>query len=66
MNDVDLWRAAVDLMNAHGTRAEAEALRRGDAALDGGDIAGFNRWKKVARLIAEMQTRKSPPDKDVH
>lgn len=64
MNDVQLWRDAAALLNEHGAVAEAEALRRADAALDGGDVAGFNRWKRVARLIVEMQSQE--PDGEVH
>lgn len=60
MDDVKLWRAAAELMNTHGEGAQDEALRRADAAIDAGDIDGFNRWKRVARLIVEMQSRGSP------
>ncbi len=64
MDDVQMRRAAVDLMLSHGETAEAEALRRADAAIDSGDIDSFSRWKHIARLIVEMQSR--PPDDDVH
>ena len=64
MSDVELWRAAAELLTSHGDTAEAEALRRADAAIDGGDVDGFNRWKRVARLITEMRTR--TPGDDVH
>ena len=60
--DVQLWRAAAELLTAHGD--VAEALRRADAALDSGDVDGFNRWKRVARLIVEMKNK--TPDGDVH
>lgn len=64
MSDAQAWRAASELMTSHGEKAEAEALRRADAAIDGGDIDGFNRWKRVARLIMEMQSR--TPGDDIH
>lgn len=64
MDKGQLWRVAAELLNEHGEVAEAEALRRADAAIDGGDIDGFNRWKCVARLIVEMQSK--TPDGDVH
>lgn len=60
MDDVTLWRAAAELMNAFDEGAQGEALRRADAAIDAGDIDGFNRWKRVARLIVEMQSRGRP------
>ena len=56
LGEVELWRSAADLIAAHGEEAEAQALARADAALDSGDVNGFNSWKKVARLIAEMQS----------
>ena len=64
MDDVQLWRAAVDLLNSHGEGAEAEALRLADAALDSGDIDSFTRWKRISRLIGRMQAKK--PGDDVH
>jgi hypothetical protein len=64
MSDIEMWRAAVELMAEHGDAAQDEALKRADAAIDGGDIDGFNRWKRVARLIADMQSR--TPGGDVH
>ncbi|HEX4178556.1 MAG TPA: hypothetical protein VHY57_08965 [Rhizomicrobium sp.] len=64
MSDIEMWRAAVELMAEHGDAAQDEALKRADAAIDGGDIDGFNRWKRVARLIADMQSR--TPGDDVH
>jgi len=62
MNEVQMWRAAAEILTAHGDKAEAEALRRADAALDSGDVEGFNRWKRVARLILEMQSNTSGGD----
>lgn len=64
MDDVQLWRAAVDLLNSHGEKAEAEALKLADAALDEGNIDSFTRWKRVSRLIGEMQSKK--PGDDIH
>jgi len=64
MSDIETWRAAAELMATHGDAAQDEALKRADAAIDSGDINEFNRWKRVARLIAEMQSR--TPDGDVH
>ena len=64
MSDPQLWRVAAELLTSHGEKAQAEALRRADAAIDGGDIDGFNRWKRIGRLIMEMQAR--GPGDDVH
>jgi len=64
VNDVQTWRDAADLLASHGATAGAEALRRADVAIDGGDLDGFNRWKRIARLIVEMQSR--APGHDVH
>ncbi len=64
MSDVQSWRTAAELLTSHGETAEAEALRRADAAIDGGDIESFNRWKRIARLIVDMRSR--APGDDVH
>jgi hypothetical protein len=57
MNHAQNWRLAAELMTSHGESAEAESLRRADAAIDAGDVDGFNRWKRVARLITEMRSK---------
>jgi anthranilate phosphoribosyltransferase len=57
MSDALLWRAAAALMASHGESAEAEAYRRADAAIDTGDVDGFNRWKRVARFITAMRSK---------
>jgi len=57
MNNAQYWRLAAELMTSHGESAEAESLRRADAAIDAGDVDGFNRWKRVARLIMEMRSK---------
>ncbi|HEY2009038.1 MAG TPA: hypothetical protein VGH23_08625 [Rhizomicrobium sp.] len=64
MDTGQLWRIAAELLKGHGEAAEAEALKRADAAIDGGDVDGFNRWKCVARLIVEMQSK--TPSGHVH
>jgi hypothetical protein len=64
MGEVELWRSAADLISAHGDEAAARALALADAALDDGDINGFSSWKKVARLIAQMQS--DTPRGDAH
>jgi hypothetical protein len=64
MSDIDMWRAAANLITEHGDAAQDQALKRADAAIDDGDINGFNWWKRVARLFADMQSR--TPGDDVH
>jgi hypothetical protein len=64
MNNAQNWRLAAELMTSHGESAEAESLRRADAAIDAGDVDGFNRWKRVARLIMEMRSKAR--DNNVH
>ena len=64
MNHAQNWRLAAELMTSHGESAEAESLRRADAAIDAGDVDGFNRWKRVARLIMEMRSKAR--DNNVH
>ena len=65
MDETQMWRVVAELMTAHGDSAHAEALKRADAAIDGGDIDGFNRWKRIARLIVDMLS-KSSGSSDVH
>jgi hypothetical protein len=59
MDEIDIWRTAKILMDAHGENASLEAAMRADHALDQGQPDTVNVWKRVMRAIVELQ-RETP------
>jgi hypothetical protein len=49
MDEIDIWRTAKILIDAHGDNAWLEAARRADHCLEDGNPEGINVWKRVLR-----------------
>ena len=60
INELDRWRAAQQLINAHGELAEYQAGVRAADFLEGGDRAGFDLWQDIAKKIQHLQQRRAP------
>lgn len=54
MADVDIWRAAHQMMQLYAEGALWRATLRADALLDQGDTQGFFAWKRIARAIDDL------------
>jgi hypothetical protein len=52
--DVDIWRAADQMVRLYGEGALWRATMRADALLDQGDSQGFFAWKRIARAIDDL------------
>ena len=61
MDEVDIWRSAKLLIEAHGEDAAMEAAMRADRALEDGypDVATV--WQKVMRAIEQLQQTERKP-----
>ena len=55
ISDLDIWRAAILLIQRHGEDAEIEAAKRADQMLERGDLDGQVAWKRIRRAIVELQ-----------
>jgi len=66
MNELDIWRTAKVLIDAHGEGAEIEAAMRADLAIDQGNAAVENIWKRVLRAIQELPQQKPSGDVSLH
>ena len=66
MEDIDVWRAAHQLMKRHGDTAEDQAARRGELAFDCGDEFNANLWYKIAMAIAELRRTAPEPGELIH
>ena len=52
---LDIYRAADLIMKQHGEDAPIESAMRADSMLEAGDLDGLAVWKRVLRVIEELQ-----------
>ena len=65
-SDLDIYRAANELIKQHGEAADIEAAMRADECLAAGDMEGEAVWLRIGRAIEELQSQKRPGDVEVH
>jgi hypothetical protein len=58
MDEIDIWRTAKILIDAHGAEASLEAAHRADHALEDGLQDAVNVWKRVMRAVEDLQRPK--------
>jgi hypothetical protein len=61
VSNLDIWRAANQLIREHGANADLEAARLQDRMFDRGDDEGRLVWTRIRRAIEALQP--APPDK---
>jgi len=55
--DLDIYRSANLLVKRHGQDAPIRAAMRADAMLEAGDLDGLAVWKRILRVVEELQRR---------
>lgn len=58
MEEIDIWRTAKILIDAHGDGAELEAAMRADKALEDGYLDAVNVWKRVMASVLVLHQQK--------
>ncbi len=58
ITDLEIFRAANQLVKRYGQDAELEAAMRADAMLEAGDIEGQRVWKRILKAVDELQRDK--------
>lgn len=61
VKNIEIYRAANQLIGRFGENAELETAHRADAALEQGDRFNFNRWSRINTAVVE-QLAKRPKD----
>lgn len=64
MLEIDIWRAANQVIEQHPSDAREHAERRAVALLGAGDPAGHEAWLKISDAIAHLLRAK--PDGNIH
>ncbi len=65
-SDLDIYRAANELIKQHGDAADFEAAMRADQCLAAGDMDGRAVWLRVVKAIEELLSEERPDDTEVH
>ncbi len=64
--NLDIYRAANELIKQHGDAADIEAAMRADERLAAGDVEGRAVWLRIVKAIAELLSKERPDDAKVH
>lgn len=55
VSELDRWRVAQQIINAHGADAQAECGRRAAEFVRTGELEGFYLWQNIALKVKELQ-----------
>ena len=66
ITDLNVYRAANELIEQHGEDAPIHAGMRADELLEAGDMDGQAVWKQVLAAVDELLSRKRPEGARVH
>ena len=55
ISDLDIYRSARVLVQAHDRDAAIEAAMRADDMLEKGDLRGFAVWRGIVKAVEELQ-----------
>jgi hypothetical protein len=61
VGEIDIWRAANQLIRRYPDDPVLEAALRADLALARGDMFNFHFWQRIAKAVMELQ-RGTPRD----
>ena len=62
VEEIDIWRAASEIVKQYGKRAPHEAAKRAELFSSQNDYAGFAAWVKI-KVAAEELLREEPEGK---
>lgn len=66
MEEIDIWRTAKILIDAHGEGASIEAAMRADQGVEDGNGDVVKVWKRVMTAIDELQRHKPADGESVN
>ena len=66
VDDLDIYRAANELIEQSGDAAASHAAMRADAMLETGDMDGAGVWRRIVKAIDELQRQEPGPGERRH
>ena len=65
-SDLDIYRAANELINQHGEDAPIHAAMRTDELMEAGDMDGKAVWLRIVKAIDVISSEDRPIDQELH
>ncbi len=65
-SDLDIYRAARELIKQHGDDAQTHAAIRADELLEAGDMEGKAMWTRIMKAVDELLSEDRPEGTKVH
>ena len=65
-SDLDIYRAANELIKQHGDKAPIHAAMRADELLEAGDMDGKAVWVRIMGAVEELLTDKQTDGAAIH
>jgi hypothetical protein len=59
ISDLDVWRAAHQIIKLYPDEPELAACQRAHAAYEVGDMFNFELWQRIAKAVREMLSKPS-------
>ncbi len=66
ITDLEIFRAANQLVKRYGQDAELEAAQRADAMLEAGDLGGQRVWQRILKAIDDLVAQAPPEGRQLH
>jgi hypothetical protein len=66
MEEIDIWRAAKQMLDRYPDGAEMAAAQRADKAYEEGDMFNFNLWRRITKAVGELLRQKPSSDEAVN
>ena len=58
VSEIDVWRAAHQMLKMFSEDAALTAAQRADKALEMGDMFNFNLWSRITKAVQEIERQK--------
>ncbi len=60
ITDLEIYRAANQIVKRYGDLADIEAAKRIDAMLEAGDLDGAAVWRRIVKAVEELLSKERP------
>jgi hypothetical protein len=58
MEEIDIWRAAKQMVELYPEGAVMAAAQRADSAYEQGDMFNFELWRRITKAVSELERQK--------